>query len=298
MCSPEVMVKVKEGITRRRMLGSLGAAGAAIAATSALGPRHSALAQEASPVASPEASPAASPVTVAALPGGFNTVVDLSHVWGPDFPMYPGAQQPQIDSLFTVADAGYYKNQLTLDEHTGTHMDVPAHFADGGTTAERLPASQLVAPLIRVDISARANADPDAQGTVDDLLAWESEHGEIPTGAFVALFSGWDRLLPFPDRYIGLDDADVAHFPGWHPEAAEFLVTERQIVGVGVDTLSLDFGASADFASHVIFLSAGRYGVENLANLARIPATGATIVVGGPKHLNASGGPTRAFALI
>jgi kynurenine formamidase len=177
-------------------------------------------------------------------------------------------------------------------------MDAPAHFDADGKTAEKLPPSQLVAPLIRIDVTARANSDPDTQGTVDDLLAWETEHGEIPTGAFVALYSDWDRLILFPDRYIGLDDANVAHFPGWHPDAAEFLVTQRQIVGIGVDTVSLDYGASTDFLSHVNLLTAGRYGLENLANLARVPPIGATIVVGGPKHLNASGGPTRAFALI
>lgn len=294
MCSPEVMVKVREGISRRQMLGRVGAAGGAAVLASALGSRFSAHAQEASPVA----SPVAGPVTTAALPGGFTNFVDLSHVWGPDFPMYPGAQQPKIDVLKTIAADGFYKNQLTLDEHTGTHMDAPAHFAEGGTTAEKLKASQLIAPLVRINISARGNTDPDTQGMVDDITAWEAEYGEIPTGAFVALYSGWDRLTPFPDRYIGLDDTNVAHFPGWHPDAAEFLVSQRQIVGVGVDTLSLDYGASTDFASHVTFLSAGLYGVENLYNLARVPPIGATIIVGGPKHVNASGGPTRAFALI
>ena len=95
-----------------------------------------------------------------------------------------------------------------------------------------------------------------------------------------------------------MDDQDVQHYPGWAPEATAFLVEERDIVGVGVDTLSLDHGASTDFGTHVTLLTAGKYGIENLANLGTVPATGATIVVGGPKHRNASGGPTRAFALI
>jgi kynurenine formamidase len=156
----------------------------------------------------------------------------------------------------------------------------------------------LVAPLVVVDVSQRAAADPDTQGTVDDLLAWEQEHGPLPAGAFVALNAGWDALVGDPQRFLGIDAAGVPHFPGWHPEAAVFLVQERDIVGVGVDTVSLDFGASTDFGTHLTVLPAGKYGLESLANLGNVPPVGATIIVGGPRHLNASGGPTRPLALV
>jgi kynurenine formamidase len=114
----------------------------------------------------------------------------------------------------------------------------------------------------------------------------------------VALNSGWDAKVNDPAAYLNVDAEGLPHFPGWHPEAAAFLVEERDIVGVGVDTVSLDFGASTDFGTHVTVLTSGRYGVENLASLGNVPAVGATIVVGGPKHLGASGGPTRALALV
>jgi kynurenine formamidase len=177
-------------------------------------------------------------------------------------------------------------------------MDAPAHFTDGGVTAENLPVANFFAPLVVIDISARAETDPDTQGTPDDITAWEASNGPIPAGAFVALYSGWESRLSAPPTFVNLDDAGVQHYPGWHGEAAALLVGERNIVGAGVDTLSLDYGPSTDFASHLTFLPAGKYGIECLANLAQVPAFGATIIVGGPKHVDASGGPTRAYAAL
>jgi kynurenine formamidase len=274
----------QKALSRRDALAWTAAAGVAgVAGLKA----SSARAQQASPV------PVASP-----LPGGFSQIVDLSHVWGPEFPVFPGAQQPQFDVLVTIETGGFFKYQLTLDEHTGTHMDAPLHFDVDGIGADAIPVEQLIAPLAVVDISARAASDIDAQGMVDDVLVWEETHGPLPPGAFVALNSGWDAKVNDPAAYLNVDAEGLPHFPGWHPEAAAFLVEERDIVGVGVDTVSLDFGASTDFGTHVTVLTSGRYGVENLASLGNVPAVGATIVVGGPKHLGASGGPTRALALV
>lgn len=289
MCSPEVMRKVRQEVTRRQLLGQTGAAAAVAAVGVGSLSARTARAQDATPVASPVAG---------AIPGGFSQIVDLTHTYGEDFPVFPGGPQLEIETMTTVADGGYYKNLLTLDEHTGTHMDAPAHFAEDGITADQIPAEQLIAPLVVIDISERAVSDPDTEGTVDDITAWEDDNGPLPAGAFVALYSGWEARLDDPASYVNLDDQDVQHYPGWAPEAAAFLVEERDIVGAGVDTLSLDYGASADFGTHLTLLPAGKYGLENLANLGEVPATGAIIVVGGPKHEGASGGPTRAFALI
>jgi kynurenine formamidase len=283
------MARVAE-VSRRNFLKQAAAAGVAAGAVH-LG-TSSSLAQNATPAA----SPVAGPETFAF--GPFTTVTDLSHVWGPDFPVYAGASQPVFETLAQVNPDGFYKMLLTFDEHTGTHMDAPAHFTDGGTTADLLPLANFFAPLVIVDISARAEMDSDAQGTPDDITAWEAANGPIPAGAFVALYSGWEARLSDPASFVNLDDAGVQHYPGWHGEAAALLVGERDIVGAGVDTLSLDYGPSADFASHLTFLPAGKYGIENLANLGTLPPVGATIIVGGPKHLGASGGPTRAFAVM
>jgi kynurenine formamidase len=289
MCSPEVMAHVYDGVTRRRFLGRLGAAGAA----SALGLAALAPSGTAHQVATPKAGPLASPTAL----GSFTQIQDLSHIVTPAFPMYPGAPQMEIILLRTIQGNGFYKNLLVLDEHTGTHMDAPAHFAPDGTSAERLAVERLVAPLAVIDISSRAANDPDAQLMPDDITAWEGQHGPLPAGAFVAMYSGWEARLGDPASFINQDAAGVPHFPGFHPDAAGLLVNERDIVAIGVDTVSLDFGASTDFKTHLTVLPAGKYGLENLAALATVPPSGATIIVGGPKHINASGGPTRAFAV-
>jgi kynurenine formamidase len=176
-------------------------------------------------------------------------------------------------------------------------MDAPAHFAEGGDTAELIPVERLIAPLAVVDISARAVEDPDAQLMPDDILAWETANGPLPAGALVAMYSGWESRLSDPATFVNQDASGVQHYPGFHPDAAALLVEERDIVGIGVDTLSQDFGASTDFATHVAICGSGRYGIENLANLRQVPPVGAYVVIGGPKHRAASGGPTRAFAL-
>ena len=109
--------------------------------------------------------------------------------------------------------------------------------------------------------------------------------------------SGWEARLVDPPTYLNQDASGTPHFPGFHPDASTLLVEERDIVGIGVDTVSLDFGAATVFDTHVTLLGAGKYGLENLAALGTVPASGATIIVGGPKHVNASGGPTRALAV-
>ncbi|RIH89486.1 Kynurenine formamidase [Meiothermus luteus] len=271
MCAPHVMSLVERSLSRRELLG-LATGLAALAAVSAK--------------AQGQVSGKA-----------FSNVADLTHVASPSFPMFPGARPMKITEVVTVRKDGYYGNILEVWEHTGTHMDAPAHFVEGGLTAESLPVNRLIAPLAVVNIKDKADRNPDAEVTIDDLLAWERRHGRLPAGAFVAMYSGWESRVGDPKAYVNQDGAGVQHYPGFSPAAAEFLVRERNIVGVGVDTLSLDFGASKDFKSHVTLLGAGKYGLENLANLASVPPSGAMVIVGGPKHKGASGGPTRVMAI-
>jgi len=237
-------------------------------------------------------------VAQAQVPGkAFSRAVDLTHELSPEVPLFPGAEPMRITTLVTVRQNGYYGNRLDLWEHSGTHMDAPAHFAEGGLTAEKLPVETLIAPLAVIHIHEKAARDPDAQVTLDDLMAYERQHGRLPKGALVAMHSGWEARWKDPKAFLNQDASGTLHFPGFSPEAAEFLVREREIVGVGVDTLSLDFGPSKDFKAHLILLGAGKYGLENLANLAQVPPAGALIFVGAPKHRGASGGPVRAVAV-
>jgi len=291
MCAPHVMAMVQETLSRRRLLGGLGAS-AALTVAGVTGSRM-AVAQEATPVASgtPE-----TPATVAVAMGGFTTVQDLSHRFGPDFPLFPGTHPMSMWVANAYDTDGYFSNVLELNEHTATHMDAPAHFFEGGLTADYVAVENLVVPMAVIDISERAATDDDAQLTPDDILAWEAANGPLPDGALVAMYSGWEARLVDPASYINLDADGVQHYPGFHPEAAALLVEERSISGIAVDTLSQDYGASQDFGTHVAILGAGKYGIENMAALANVPPSGAMAVIGVSKHINASGGPVRAFA--
>lgn len=199
--------------------------------------------------------------------------------------------------MFTYAENSFNLKTLRVNEHTGTHIDAPLHFTDGGTTIDEVPVESLVAPLAIVDIKEKAAANPDAQVTPDDLKAWIGTHGPIPQGACVAQNAGWHAKLG-TDAFRNADDEGKMHFPGFHVDAVSMLIEEADVVGVAVDTLSIDYGLSADFATHYRWLPANRWAVENMANLDMLPATGATLVVGAPKHQGGTGGPCRLIALV
>lgn len=176
-------------------------------------------------------------------------------------------------------------------------MDAPLHFSPDGMSADQLPLSMLIVPLVIVDIRKKAEANPDAQLTLEDLRSWEQRYGRIPKGACVAMNSGWADKVNTPE-FRNEDANGVLHFPGFHIEAAEFLLEERQVNGIAVDTLSLDYGPSPDFAVHYRWLPSNRWGMEAVANLDALPARGATLIVGGPKISGATGGPCRLIALV
>jgi kynurenine formamidase len=180
-------------------------------------------------------------------------------------------------------------------------MDAPIHFAEGKAAADAVPVGAGIGPLVRVDVSAQAAKDPDYRLAVADLLKWEEQHGRVPDGAIVVMYSGWGERWPDRRRYLGTDkpgDTANLHFPGFSKEAAEFLVTQRTIDAIGVDTASIDYGPSKDFIVHRIINGANKPGFENLANLDRVPPKGATLVALPMKIAGGSGGPLRAIAVL
>jgi kynurenine formamidase len=271
MCAPHCIATVERRLSRRGLLGSGAAAGIAALAL----PR----------------------LAVAAEPVSFSRVVDLTHPLGPDFPTFDGSPGIELETLVTFAEHGYNMYRWHLVEHTGTHMDAPIHFSADGPSAEAIAAEQLVVPVVVVDIRNKAAADPDAQLTPDDLVAFEALHGPVPDGACVAMNSGWAGRV-HGEGFRNADADGVMHFPGVHPEAADYLMSERNAIGLAVDTLSLDHGPSADFATHYAWLPANRWGLECVASLDQLPASGATLVVGSPTIAGATGGPSRIFALV
>jgi kynurenine formamidase len=225
-------------------------------------------------------------------------LVDLSHVYSEDFPGFPGTPATTRETFVTIPTGGFYGQVWSLWEHTCTHMDVPAHFVEGGRTSPELSLDELVAPIVVVDISKRVAREPDTAVTPDDLARFERRHGRIPKGAVVAMYSGWESRAGDVDAYRNADAGGTMRFPGWGKEAVEWLLERRRIRGIGVDTLSLDPGSSATFDAHLTVLGADRYGIENFANLKHLPARGATLVLGLVPWREGSGGPCRAFASV
>ena len=272
MCDICVMNKVKERMLSRRQFFR---ASAAVGAAAAVGTMASA---------------------PAALASGHSKVVDMTHTYDADFPTYFGAPGISTDQKFNFKEHGFNLFELTINEHTGTHIDAPLHFSADGNSVDEIPVGDLVVPLCVIHIHEAAAGNPDAQVTPDDIKAWISAHGPIPEKACVAMHSGWENKIG-SDAFRGVDGEGTMHFPGFHIEATQMLLEETAAGAMAVDTLSLDYGASKDFATHYAWLPSGRYGIENIRNLAKVPPAGATLVVGAPTHRGGSGGPARIIAL-
>ena len=224
---------------------------------------------------------------------------DLTHVFRAGFPIYgnpPVFFPPRRRTLVNVVPDGFYGQEWTFWEHSGTHMDAPAHFIAGGRDSTEIRIDELVVPLFVVDISSRARRDPDAFVTVDDLRRAERKHGRIPKGALVAMDSGWDTRAGSAASYRNPDAAGVYHFPGWGIDALDWLLDERRITAIGVDTLSLDPGNATVFDVHLTLLRANKYGLEGLANLGKVRPRGTTVSVGLIPWEEGSGGPCRVWA--
>ncbi len=195
----------------------------------------------------------------------------------------------------------YASGDFSMSEHGGTHIDAPIHFGEGRQAVDEIPLHNLLAPAIVIDVSAAVEEDHDYRLTVRDLEAWEARHGPIPSGAVVLMFTGWGKRWPDKQRYLGSatpSDATSLHFPGFSKEAAEFLVTQRKVKGVGVDTPSIDYGPSHDFIVHQIVNGANVYGLENVAQLDKLPAKGAILVALPIKIKGGTGGPVRIIAIL
>ena len=223
-------------------------------------------------------------------------VLDLTHPLTTSFPTFAPGEEARRSTYVTIEDDGYYLQEWRLFEHTGTHVDAPGHFTPGGRLSPDLEPAELVTPAVVVDISARASRDPDTVVTVDDVRAFERRFGKIPPDAAVIMYSGWGERVSDPAAYRNPDAAGTLHFPGFSADATEWLLSRRRIRSLGVDTLSIDPGNSTTFDTHLILTGADRYGLENLANVDRLPARGATIVVGLIPLEEGSGGPARILA--
>jgi kynurenine formamidase len=248
---------------------------------------------------------AAPPRAAAAVDLRTARIVDLTHTFDDKTPYWPTAPSNfKLEKLhFGPTDAGYFYSAFSFcaPEHGGTHLDAPVHFGEGRFTADQVPLQKLLRPAVVVDVAAASAADPDHRLTLDEVKAWEAAHGRIPDGVIVLLRTGWSARWPDKKRYLGDDtpgDATRLHFPSYGPEAARWLVDQRKVSAIGVDTASIDHGPSKDFAVHRIVAAADVPGLENLDALDALPATGAWVIALPMKIGGGSGGPLRAIALL
>ena len=230
--------------------------------------------------------------------------VDLTHPLSARSVFWPTSQPFELRTdAEGMTEAGYYYSAYSFSgsEHGGTHIDAPVHFAKGGQSVDQVPLWRLIGDAVVIDVSAQAQRDRDYRIPVAELEAWETANGRIPDGSIVLLRTGYSRFWPVAEDYLGTalrGEAGVKalHFPGLHPDAARWLVEQRKVKSVGIDTASIDYGQSSTYGSHVALMSANVPAFENLANLDGLPARGAFIVALPARIEGGSGGPLRIVA--
>ena len=224
-------------------------------------------------------------------------VLDLSYAINDKLVPWPGDEkwfEAKVNA--TVEKNGYFTRSFWMLEHYGTHLDAPAHFPPGRATVEQIPVKQFFGPSVVLDVRAESAKDADYQMPAARVEDWENRHGRIPAGAIAVLRTGWAARWPDAQKYRNQDAKGKMHFPGFSVQAAKLLIG-RKVSGLGCDTMSIDYGASEDFAVHHLALGAGLYHLENLADLTALPESEAFLVVAPIKLEGGSGGPVRVFAL-
>ena len=234
-------------------------------------------------------------------------IVDLSHEYSKETVYWVTAKEFELDTVFAGnTDKGFYysANNFATAEHGGTHIDAPIHFSKTGQTVEAIPLEKLVGAAIKIDVSKNAKDNPDYLITVSDLTNWEKQAGyQIPDNSIVLLQTGFSKYYPNKEKYLGTTERGdhaiaLLHFPGLSPDAAQWLVDNRNIHAIGIDTPSIDYGQSQLFKSHVILLSKNIPAFENLTNLDKLPQDGFDIVALPMKIKGGTGAPLRIIALL
>ncbi len=228
------------------------------------------------------------------------TVIDLTHAISARAPYWPGPPTSPFrhDTLSAHPDGAPSMAAYFVPEHFGTHFDAPVHGGMGLPSVDRVATRELFGPAVVIDVTRQAETDEDYALTTGDILAWEADHGLIPPGAIVLMRSGWATRWEQGDPYYNQGEDRSLHFPGFGEDAARLLVEERDIAGIGVDTGSVDPGNAAGFPTHGVVNGAGRFHLENLADLSALPESGAYLIVAPIKIEGGSGGQVRVFAVV
>ena len=258
-----------------------------------------------------QATPVSAPVAAKKAPAAENplvgTIIDLTHAYGPDTLYWPtdekGFQLELGNNGRTPKGYYYAANRFSTAEHGGTHLDAPIHFAEAKPTAADVPLEKLVGEAAVVDVTAACAQDPDYQVSIADLRGWEEQHKRQLVDVIVLLRTGWAKRWPERERYLGTakrgtEALTELRFPGLAPDAAKWLVEQRAVKAIGIDTASIDYGRSSDFAVHVTLCGNQMPIFENVADLAALPEQGAWITALPMKITGGSGGPLRIAAFL
>jgi kynurenine formamidase len=232
------------------------------------------------------------------ISSGQTRVVDMTYAISDKLPTWPGDEHAfEAKVVATPEKDGYFARSFWMLEHFGTHMDAPAHFPPGKLTLDQIPVTHFFGPAVLIDVRDEVAKDADYRLTSARAEKWEAAHGRIPRGAIVLLRTGWSSRWPDQARYRNTDANGVMHFPGYSVEAAKLLVA-RGAVGLGIDTLSVDYGPSKEFEVHHADLPAGLFNLENVANEDQLPESGAFVIAAPIKLEGGSGGAVRIFAIL
>jgi kynurenine formamidase len=229
----------------------------------------------------------------------YTRVVELSHRISPKIPLWPGDPKVKFKVVASWAKDGYFLRSFSIGEHSATHMNAPNSFISGNEQAiTSYPAERRVVPAVVIDIREQAGRDADYQLTKQDVLDWEAEHGQIAAGSFVILFTGWQDRWTDPEAFINQDAHGDLHFPGFAGETTTWLLSDRQISGVGIDTHGVDPGLDTSYATNTQIAEAHKIAIECMANLDQLPPTGTTLVLGPLQLRGGSGSPLSVMAFV
>ncbi|MBD2446172.1 cyclase family protein [Nostoc sp. FACHB-152] len=228
----------------------------------------------------------------------YSRVIHLSHVIDRNIPQWPGDPPVEFTTVAEIPDDGYYLRRFSLGEHSATHINAANSFFADGASIDKYSAESLIVPTVVIDICIAAAKNSDYALTIADILAWEAEHGEIASGSLVLLYTGWQHKWGDRRAFFNQDSQGMMHFPGFSSDATQFLLNQRQIVGVGIDTHGVDPGHDSSFATNRLVLAQSGIVLENLSNLDQLPPKGTTLAIAPLRLRGGSGSPVGVLAFV
>lgn len=228
----------------------------------------------------------------------YRRIIDLTHKIDPDIPLWPGDPVVELETIADFSTSGYYLRRFSMGEHSGTHLNSPKSFYQDGMGIDDYSPESCILSAVVINIREKASQNPDAILTVNDIKDWEEQHDIIPANSMILLYTGWQEKWHNPIDFLNIDTEGKLHFPGFGSEATQFLIEQRHIMGVGIDTHGVDPGFDHSFNTNKIILKNNGFALENLTNLDQLPATKITLIIGILKLTGGSGSPVSVLALI